>query len=360
MNGVDAQQALILAEQSKRSHETTPNVPANLERRRGARRLRRWLDITTLTLATLGIVFAIWQFVDSRQLRQDTKSILNYATTRYVAEFPDNLKEITKLVGGTCGSLKILVDVPGYGMYSSFSDFLDYEDALRKAARATIEENFAENHCIGKSRPQGGRLANVRLLLWNPLDQDTQSIRKQFREIPEAPPADDWRKNLLVAGSQERTKLLNFISENPDIFKGMLKDKTPGAAEAFLKKVALEEDSYEAFVKGLETAHREVEKNLHASKVEIRYAKMPVIYMRLWIQDSSDSVFSFDHTPTSGDETEIAFQSHDPYLLKTFDAMFDQHWSEGVCYGDYWDYVKGHPAAGIEEIRKLPKCTTNE
>jgi hypothetical protein len=71
-------------------------------------------------------------------------------------------------------------------------------------------------------------------------------------------------------------------------------------------------------------------------------------------------VFSFDHTPTSGDETEIAFQSHDPYLLKTFDAMFDQHWIEGICYEEYWDYVKEHPAAGVDDIRKIPKCTTNQ
>jgi hypothetical protein len=130
MNGVDAQQAHVLAEQNKANQppkitaETKVTPPDRLDRRSGATRLRRWLDIATLTLATLGIGFAIWQFWDSRQLRRDTQTILNYATTRYVAEFPDNVPEITKLVSGTCGSLKILVDVPGYGMYSSPDNFL--------------------------------------------------------------------------------------------------------------------------------------------------------------------------------------------------------------------------------------------
>jgi len=365
MSSTDAQQALVLAEQNKGGEghetlvETTVTPPNRIERRRGPARLRQWLDITTLTLACLGIGFAIWQFLDSRQLRQDTQTILNYATTRYVATFPDNLPEITKLVGGTCGSLKILVDVPGYGMYSNPGNFLDYEDAVRKAARATIDQNFSEHHCLGKSRPTVGGLANVRLLVWNPWDQDTQSIRKQFREISEPPPADDWRKLLLTKNSEERSKAFKFIDENPDIFKGVLKDRNPATIGDFLDKVASQKEFYEVFVKGLESAHSEVEKTLHANKVDIRYAKAPVIYMRLWIQDSSDSVFSFDHTPTSGDETEIAFQSHDPYLLKTFDAMFEQHWTDAICYEVYWDYIRRHPAAQVDDIRNLPKCTTN-
>jgi hypothetical protein len=340
---------------------STPSDSGSRVKRVAARNLRRWLDITTLTLAILGIGFAIWQFWDSRQLRSDTQTILNNATTRYVAEFPDNIPEITYLVKGTCGSLKILVDVPGYGMYSDPESYIRYEEALSEAARAKIDDNFTQNRCAGTSRPHGGTgLASVQLLLWNPLDQDTQSIRKQFRDKPDPPTADDWRKKLLIKDSREQLKFLTFVEENRDSFKNVLKDKTPAAVVAFSEKVASDNASYEAFIKGVEAAHAEVETRLHRNKVEIRYAKLPVIYMRIWIRDSVDSVFSFDHTPTSGDETGIAFQSHDLHLLKTFDAMFEQHWQEAVCYEDYQDYMKSHPTAGVDEIRKLPNCGTNQ
>jgi|SRR5579872_3099210 len=361
-------QALVLAEQAHRQNPSKPEHPPKPEVRQNtksgpiqsARRFRRWLDITTLTLASLGILFAIWQAWDSQHLRDDTQTLLNYATTTYVAEFPGNLPWITNLVKNTCERLDILVDVPGYGMYSNPENYFDYEEALRQIAHEKIEQNVTQKHCTGKSI-QGSGFVNVRLLVWNPMDQHEQSIRKQFNEKPGPTGTQNWRTKLLDEKSVERRKFLNFVDNNRDAFKDSLKDRSREAELAFLQGVATTTVAYNAFIKGLESEHADVEKKLHAAgtRVEIRYAKLPVIYMRMWLQDSADSIFSFDHTPTDGDETEIAFQSHDPHLLTTFEGMFEQHWQDAICYDDYWRLTSTNPNATLDQVRQLPACTTD-
>jgi hypothetical protein len=45
-------------------------------------------------------------------------------------------------------------------------------------------------------------------------------------------------------------------------------------------------------------------RDLHDSVVQTRYSKEARIYRRIWNQDSSNAVFSFDHTQ-GGSETKI-------------------------------------------------------
>ena len=82
-------------------------------------------------LAVLAIIFAIIQFFDSghqyRKLTDITsrlepiadhlepvpsrlKEIVNSMSTRYVGEFPHDIKDLTEVVGGTQKKLDIMVD----------------------------------------------------------------------------------------------------------------------------------------------------------------------------------------------------------------------------------------------------------
>lgn len=76
----------------------------------------------------------------------------------------------------------------------------------------------------------------------------------------------------------------------------------------------------------------------------------------MWIQDSEDAAFSFDHQPSAGGETEISFRTHDASLVGTFEEIFNARWSDGVCFSDYWNAVALNPAAQISDMK--PGCTS--
>jgi hypothetical protein len=126
-----------------------------------------------------------------------------------------------------------------------------------------------------------------------------------------------------------QAKFLRFVDLHQDILP------QGGTPNSFVKKVA-SGNEFPAFICFLVNSHNKIEQDFRNSGIKIRYARQALIYMRIWNQNSEDAVFSFDHTPTDGGETEIAFRSHDSQLLETFDKMFEQHWNDAVCYSDYW------------------------
>src|SRR5262249_37834594 len=104
--GAEAQQAAVIARQGSHSAQlATSSEDRGSKGEKQANNPRTSLDVVTLILAVLGIGFALWQFRDSRHLVSITENILSDASTRYVAEFPQNLPEITSLINETCGSL---------------------------------------------------------------------------------------------------------------------------------------------------------------------------------------------------------------------------------------------------------------
>ena len=300
-----------------------------------SRQLRSYLDIVTLILAVLAIGFAIYQAIDSHRLKAATNSILdktdgvlnttrqvvNDASTQYVANFPDNLPKIKDLVDGTCGKFDVMADVPGYGMYSAPDDFQRYFNALLEARQHTIRNNIDNGRCDGKERPQGGKEEHpkMRLLLFSPKDRDC-SLRKQFER--------ERFLSALKTDNAERAAFLAFVDHHLDLLNGDNREK-------YLERVS-SGGEYPKFIEYLLNSHHVVEAELYKPGIEIRYAQKPVVYMRIWNQDSAYAVFSFDHTPLGTSETEIAFRTHDPRLLATFHDIFEDYWGSATDYPLYW------------------------
>jgi hypothetical protein len=136
---------------------------------------QRIVDILAIILAVVSIVFAGIQFMDSREIRGKTESILASTTTRYVAEFPNNIPKITELIEGTCGNLDIMADVPGYGAYSNAKAYLDYKEAILRVAARRVGEDGNTQNCVGKQLghdiERNRRHPRVRLLLFAPSDR---------------------------------------------------------------------------------------------------------------------------------------------------------------------------------------------
>ncbi len=59
------------------------------------------LTVASLSLAVVGVVFSLWQAYKSDESRKQLRSIADSVSTTYVAEFPDDLPAITKLVANT-------------------------------------------------------------------------------------------------------------------------------------------------------------------------------------------------------------------------------------------------------------------
>ena len=99
-------------------------------------------------LAFLAITFAIVQFLDARaeekgmgEIEDRIQHALDNASTRAIGSFPLNLRKIIEMLNGAKSSIRIIVDFPGYGMYSDPDLYADYLQAL-KAGRAIQMSNF--------------------------------------------------------------------------------------------------------------------------------------------------------------------------------------------------------------------------
>jgi hypothetical protein len=93
-------------------------------------------------LAFLAITFAVVQFLDAREeekgmgkIEHRMQKVLDNASTRPVGSFPFNLRKIIDMVKGARSSIRIIVDFPGYGMYSDPDLYAEYLEALKAAGR---------------------------------------------------------------------------------------------------------------------------------------------------------------------------------------------------------------------------------
>jgi hypothetical protein len=314
---LEAAQASVLARsKSERSSNHKP--------------FRPMVDIVTIVLAIASIVFAYKQKLDSSELRDKTEIILDAASTRYVAEFPHSIPVITNIVQGTCSDLSVMIDVPGYGEYSDPQAFYSYMHSILDLRHRTVKDNLDAGRCVGKTLEKGKDLAHVptvHLLLFSP-DEREVSLRKQLTK-------EALGKSL--SGPLGREMFMNFFNSNPDLLRE--------SAEEFLDKVKAG-PGYEQFISILLADLRDHERELKKAGVEIRYTREPFI-MRVWMQDSEQAAFSFDHSS----ETEIAFQTHDSKLLDNFKQIFEQQWNSSVCYMDYWNAKEKNPTLKINDVK---------
>jgi hypothetical protein len=305
MSSIEAAQARILA--------TTPH-----EKMKIRFQLRPVLDAVTVILAVASIIFAYVQKLDSRELKNKTEFLLGSVTTGYVAEFPNNIPAITKIVDGTCADLSLMVDFPGYGQYSSPDAFYAYMHSIIGLRHTTIGNNVDASRCIGKSdrRKTLGEKPDVRMLLFSP-EQREASLRRQLTKESIMKTLSDSTDTL------GRNKIVAFLTTNRDLLH-----ETP---EALLQKLRAGDD-YDEFIALHMTTQHDVEQQFQKAGIEVRYARDPSI-MRMWIEDAEEAAFSFDHSS----ETEIAFQTRDTKLLNNFKEIFEQHWGNAVSYADYWN-----------------------
>jgi hypothetical protein len=306
MGSVEAAQARILA--------TAPHTKMKFRLQP-----RSFLDGVTVLLALASIIFAYVQKMDSRELKNRTEFLLGSVTTGYIAEFPESIPVITKIVQGTCAELSVMADLPGYGQYSDPDAFYSYMHSIVGLRHTTIGNNRDANRCIGKSDSRKRNLdekPTVRLLLFSP-EQREASLRQQLS-----------RESLMKALSDPsdtsaQNKVATFLKTNRDL----LHDRP----EEFLKKLRVG-DGYEEFISLHMATQHDVEKQFQKAGIEIKYARESSI-MRMWIEDAEGAAFSFDHSS----ETEIAFQTRDTKLLENFRQIFEQHWGDAVSYEDYWN-----------------------
>lgn len=110
---------------------------------------RRLIDVTSWFITLVALGFATKQLYDSRQqtaalerIITDSqtvqKSLANVAglmATQSIGLFPENMGQITSLIGSTKKRLRIMVDVGGYGLFSAPEESEAYDRALLEVRR---------------------------------------------------------------------------------------------------------------------------------------------------------------------------------------------------------------------------------
>ena len=189
-------------------------------------------------------------------------------STEYIAEFPDNMEEINRVVSSAKRELDIMVDVPGYGQYSrpEISDL--YMQALRKL------------------RPD----VTIKMLIY-----DENSVRESRRRQFAGREFSDLMKNKR--------------------FKHYFHDVWPTLGEP---------NSKEEFMDKLQQKQRDYEKSLLEKQIDIKHVSGRLMFY-LWLADNQEAIFSFQNN--SKEEHEISFRTRDGTLINTFKNTFDQTWS---------------------------------
>lgn len=238
-------------------------------------------------LAVLAIIFAIIQFVDSghqyRKLTDITSrlepiagnlepmpgrlnEIANSMSTRYVGEFPLDIKDVTEVVRGTKKNLDIMVDYVGYGHYSdpaAFDAYLHRIEALRPTVR-------------------------VRVLVYN----SARASQARHRQWPD------------FEAIKRRPAFAYFFNK---LYPSL---GVPKTFDEFDQKLSIKQHDYET--------------ELLARGVEVQHTPEKLMFYA-WLQDDNEAVFSF--LDTERDEHEFAFRTSDKRLIGAFRETFESMWT---------------------------------
>lgn len=246
----------------------SPETVNKLQGRKQVKGYRNIFELASLLLAVLAILFAVLQYLDSKRLEAHITQIAQSMSTAYVGEFPNNIKEINRVVSNAKKELDIVADVPGYGQYSRPKESDDYIQTLLNL------------------RPQ----ADIRMLIYD------------------EPSAKASRKRQFA--SQEFAKLTT-TSE----FKHYFEDVWPTLEKPKNK---------EEFMEDLQQKQNDYEKLLLQKHINIRRFTGRLMF-NLWLQDHAEAILSFEHN--AKDETQVSFRTRDGNMIATFQNTFDQLWS---------------------------------
>ena len=245
------------------------------------------IDVLSLVLAAIALLFAIKQYLDARKAERDARDLKTtvglletkigvlegQTSTRAIERFPDNVSAVCKLLDSCTANMnvKIMVDNIGYCLYSDEARFKMYLESLRGAIR---------------------RKVNVRLLVYD-YSRTKRAIRGQYPSI-----------------SEERAK---------DRFASFFKNR--GRALP-----ASEREFYSVLIKAEENLYDD---ELKRVEMKLLTEEPPALF---WLKDNPDSmVFSFrDEFPGTG----YSFESKDANIAAQFTRMFNKHWESAE---DHWN-----------------------
>lgn len=79
---------------------------------------------------TLALGLALVQLWQARTHGSELKEIRNSISTKYIGQFPEYLKHITKLIESAEKSLNIVCDKPAFGHFSAMEESAKYIDSI--------------------------------------------------------------------------------------------------------------------------------------------------------------------------------------------------------------------------------------
>ena len=242
------------------------------------------LERVTLALAVAAIVFAIWQFRDSRmqesrmeslskEIESRMESLSKEMSTHFIGIFPKNMKDINEVVARADSSLDIMTDFVGYGHYSAPDEF----DKYRRKLQDLRSQKRLPIRLLVYARDKGGKL------------HDTQFTDDAFQK---ALRRHDW-------------PLVNFCQR----FNGGKLPTSKKELDALLFR-----------------KQKDYMKDLKDRGVRIRVTETEMPFF-LWDEDDQEAVFSFLNEDQPGAREE-SFRTIDGSVVSTFKVRFCKLWNE--------------------------------
>lgn len=162
-----------------------------------------WINIFGGIVTCLALILSI---LESRRLRGIHESL----STRVVGNFPDNVSEITDLLGAAKGQVVVVCDSPAYGFFSNRKAYLDYRHKLQTLVDDGVEikmVTFDRERSIEASRAQFGEdIGKIREL---------DAYKQHFIEAEGAQPrtAEEFFEYLESKVDREREVFANVLAE---------------------------------------------------------------------------------------------------------------------------------------------------
>jgi len=195
------------------------------------------------------------------------REIVEASSTRYLDSYPVFLPTITTILDSARDSIRIACDVPGYGMFSNYEWFVNYQSALKRKAG----------------------LADVRMTVFSRAWRDSitrlQFSDRSFETFRRTP---RFREFLTRFGKDSLS-----IQTLPDLMR-VIEDQEVTVLNEF----------------------RGVKRREHRSR-------FPIF---LWIVDDRVAVFSMPKL--SAGAGEAGFRTYDPKLIGELKRIFDTYWTE--------------------------------
>ena len=215
----------------------------------------------------------------TKRIATDTEAIASSVPTRFVGEFPKNMRAIHEVIANAVSGIEIMVDIAAYGHYSNPELYIEYRQRLEK---------LAENPGV-----------QFRMIVYGE-KLNEESRRGQFR-IEDFPPSK----------KEAAEHYKRFCDSLPQ-------KERPTTYVDFIKLLARREVQYENFLQSLCTC-----------RAEIRKSEEP-FRLFLWLADQREAVFSFE---MYGEHFhEICFRTRDRDLTRTFAELFEHAWERADAF----------------------------